>query len=176
MKKSTIISLALLMLFAVSCKQEQATIYSPINKYAIQDDTNWVEVIDTNHLDFCSHQRGAITAEDAPSYLKYGTLIIINNAAEYQVLLEQLDSIGCSIVNPPNINFEQKTLIGYSIMTGNHSSSAHFYKNNALKKYLYLIEEKLLDNYDWLFTLREWTVVPKIDPSFTVEVDTLLQY
>lgn len=183
MKRILFAIMILLTIAFLSCSKEQATeSKGNFDMQAILSDSNWVEVIDTSRPDLrCSNKRGGLI--DPPEFLEYGKLVVINNKSDYEKLLNRLDSLalvnkfdtaGCTKTNPPQVNFSNKTLLGYSLITGRNKSNTRFFKNTSLKAYKLVIDIKLLDNRLTPYTLRTWLLVPKLDNSYKVEVDTLL--
>ena len=175
MNRITIITLALLMLFAVSCKQEQATIYSPINKYAIQDDTNWVEVTDIDTVNICL----------GSFYWNYKSMvshsIIIKNENEYKAIFD--DALATTrkdflpycdtVYKPTGVDFNNRFMIMYSISGGDSRFTRRIFYSKNLNEYLYLTTIEFRSGNEILRGFSENISLPKINEDTKIIFDTL---
>ncbi|HRT68078.1 MAG TPA: hypothetical protein P5216_05000, partial [Bacteroidota bacterium] len=132
-------------------------------------------ITDTISIDLGGKNKSGILLEP-PNLLEYDKLYQINNQFDYQELLQELDSVGILKPNPPSIDFEQKTLLCYYQISGNHNSTSRLFKNNSTKEYLLLINIHLFDHFLAPHIVREWLLVPKIEANYNILIDTLMQY
>jgi hypothetical protein len=125
------------MILIVSCKQEQPTQVN-YDKYAIQLDTNWVEVFDIDTVKICAN----------PFDFRDG-LVLKNNTDCYD-LFEKLKSnkadakfYPCAKEEfvPPSVDFDERFLLLYfTIINSTESTNRKVYYNKELDEYTYILE------------------------------------
>ena len=130
----------------------------------------WVEITDTIVPDIgCTYKPGGQIG--GPTNLNYDVLLIINEQIHYEDLLIDLDSINCHNPNPPSIDFNIKTLLGYSFEEIPNYSFSRFFKNDSLREYKLFIDVKIINDIDLPYSVRQWIVVPKVNNSYKVVVE-----
>jgi len=166
MKKLSILLLAFFMLLIVGCKNEQPTLYSLPDKYTIQNDTNWVVVMDTMSIDI-----------RCLSFDKLNNNYVIDDSISYNQLLQtRWEYWDCPNYQLPLIDFTQYTLIGYMTKTGPCEIKRTVYKNDSQRKYYYLINITIT-SWDKILVVNDnWLLVPKINPGYTFVFDTIMTY
>jgi len=176
MKKLSILSLALFMLFAVGCKNEQPTLYSLPDKYTIQNDTNWVEVIDIDTVEVCF----------GPSYWNSKGMInhqiILNSENEYKAIFD--DAVATTgrefhltkcdtIYKPTGINFSERIMLLYRLSGGDYEFSRKIYYNKNLNEYLHLTTVKFLSYNEIMRVFNDNISLPKHNDNTKIVFDTL---
>ncbi|MFC2130888.1 hypothetical protein ACFLSQ_05595 [Bacteroidota bacterium] len=181
MKKIIILLAAVSVVIFLSCYQEQATqTQQKIDLSAILSDSNWVEITDTVDV------TDQIKCLAQPLIQNKGTVFQSEN--DYKDLWEKSVTeypdmvINCYGVNVydstkvkyqiPDINFNERTVLGYSIVTGPAKWTRCLYMNEQNKLYLHLVHVEIIahnfrgDGY-WC-----WVSVPKIPDNYKIMFDT----
>lgn len=145
------------MLF-VSCGEQPTQ--PNYNKYAIQLDTNWIEVFDIDTVTFCAN----------PFDFRNG--LVLKNRTNCYDLFEKLKSnkadakyYPCSKVDfvPPSINFDERFLILYfTVINSKFSTNRKVYFNKELDEYTYILEISAKLSKDSVLTEMGKSYVDKI--------------
>ncbi|MGA2298435.1 MAG: hypothetical protein ABSG15_12890 [FCB group bacterium] len=157
MKTILIISFSIIsLIFYFSCKENSPV--SPIyDKHNIQNDSNWVEIIDTMIIiPNCMYDNSP-----QPPY-------IINDSNEYKSIL--LDS--CFVGRRPWVDFSKRTVLGNVTQTNVTDFKYQIFKDDKLKLILYLIEIDVVYNFGFVSKLHLISI-PKISNDYKVYFDTL---
>jgi len=169
------------ILLFLSCNYEQVT--ETPKKYdmnTILNDSNWVEIIDTIDV---TDQIICLAQE-----LIQGKGTVLQSENYYRELWEKsiteypMSIINCNNVyvydsnkvkyETPNVNLNERTVLGYFVITGIANTYRYIYKNDKTNEYLYLLKIRSTSpNYrgDGYFA---WTSVPKITEKYSVIFDT----
>jgi hypothetical protein len=176
MKTLTLALIAFAILF-ISCSQDESTKYE--NPPIILDE-NWVEITDT--IDVINE----ITCLSAP-LIKWGT--VINSEKDYNDLWERSineypnELINCNELRydstkvkfkKPNVDFNERTVLGFSVMTGISNRNRHIYVNDSKKEYLYLLDIELTSYAERGDGYFGWTSIPKIPSDYKIKFDTTI--
>ena len=89
-----------------------------------------------------------------------------------------MDSIHCYNSNPPDIDFNKNTLLGYTFLTTTAKSYyySRFFQNDSLMDYKLVIDIMIPPGPDDAYTARQWLLVPKLDSYYKVILDTIMHY
>ncbi len=183
MKPLTSLILAIIIVATLSCQKEQPTKYTQnIDLNTILNDSNWVEVTDTVDV---KHEIICLAQE---LIQHKGTVLQSEN--DYKELWElSVKDYPNSIVNcnrvyrydstivkykTPNVEFNDRTVLGFSVMTGISNRTRHIYSNDITKEYLYLLNIELTSYAKRGDTYFAWTSVPKIPSDYKVDFDTTI--
>jgi hypothetical protein len=170
MKTLTLALIAFAVLF-ISCSQDESTKYENPPIIEIEGD-NWIEITDKNH-----HIIRCVNWNDTPSSFRDSTYVI-RDSNEYLELYNyrKEDSrywdgeqwVSCDGYCLPDINFEERSLLGYGVKcSGGASFEFHIYKNDLLKKYVYYI--KIINSGLYSFHMyMHWFSIPKIESGYQV--------
>lgn len=153
--------LILNILIFVSCDNQQLV--------QNQNDIWWIEIIDTLKPNIGCNERIGIVS-NIPDGLEYDSLITINNDTDYQNLLKKLETIGCKNQNQVIVNFDERTLLGYSLLTGRNVTELTFFKNEKLREYNLVVDVKLLDSTFLPVSVWKWLIVRKLDSNYKINV------
>lgn len=183
MKTFIIYLLTSFMMLIVSCKQEQPT-QPNYDKYAIQLDTNWVEVfdIDTLHLCFGSsywNLKGMVNHQ-----------LVLKSEEEYKTIFDEAVKISSkdfkwqncdTIYKPTGIVFQKKILILYTQTSTPAFWNRKIFYNSKEDEYLYLLEIKLKSpygypEYDVLESYNETLAMPRYSDKTKIKFDTIMTY
>ena len=158
-----------------SCKMEQPIAVN-FDKYAIQNDSNWVEITDIDTLNLCF----------GPSYWGYENKmnhsILIHKEVEYKVLFEDAVSktgkdfhlINCDTVyQPTGVDFDKRFMIMYQFPEGDCKFSRKIYLNKLSGEYLHLTEIELVSGNEILRTYTDNISLPLINNKAKVTFDTI---
>lgn len=102
---------------------------------------------------------------------------VINDSNSY-FSLDSLksDSEDCNSVQLPEIDFNEKTLLGKCILVsgcGEISYSRKVKKNESAKKYIYTIEIDTSGLAHCLKSSMNWILVPKISANYSIEFNVI---
>lgn len=172
--------LFLLVIFA--CSKEQLTETQHVNLQEIQNDSNWVEILDTINV------TDKITCL-ASSLIHWGT--VFNSENDYKLIWDKSvndypEEIGmCNGMkfNPKlskpqfyitNINFNERTVLGFDLMTGPAKCQRHIFINDNKKKYLYELQIKVTSNNDRGDGYYNWISISKLKSGYSISFDTTI--
>jgi hypothetical protein len=180
MKNLIIIVIGILCFFLLECRQEPVS--QSQKDYSLDEilsDSNWVEITDTVDV---TDQIKCL----AQNLLKWG--LVLQSENDYRDLWnismnEYPDNIVfCDGIyrydstkvkyKKPNINFNERTVLGFFITTGPAKWYRNIYKNENTKEYIYILHvertslNKTGDGY------RKWVSIPKTFGEYKVIFDS----
>ena len=170
----------------IACGQKQPT--ENENNYSlikILNDSNWVEVTDTVDV---TDQIKCL----AQNLFNWG--IVFQSENDYRGLWDiSISKYPDNIINcnglykydstkvkyqTPNINFNERTVLGFFIITGPSIRTRHIYKNDSLKECLF---ELFIKYKSGIRNCRgdgyyAWVSIPKIPSDYKIRFDTTITY
>ena len=173
MKNIILATIVVMIATFTSCKMEQLIAVS-YDKHTIQNDTNWVEVIDIDTINVC-----------LSSYWSDKDLnnrnIIIKNEEEYKEIFE--DAILTSgknflpycdtVYKPTGIDFDKRFMIMYGITGADDKFTRQIFLNKSTSEYLYLISINRLSLSKVRRCWWEYISLPIVNGNAKVTFDTI---
>jgi hypothetical protein len=173
MKNVILATIVVMIATFTSCKMEQPIAVN-YDKYAIQNDSNWIEVTDIDTLKICLGNYWI------DKHL-YEHQLLIKSENEYKAIFEDAKLTSgysflpyCDTVyQPTGVDFDKRFMIMYQFAEGDCKFSRKIYLNKLSGEYLHLTKIELISYNELLRTFTDNFSLPLINGNAKIVFDTI---